>query len=70
MTSELVKLQPAASLVGANRSVVDLGPQMRAERRSLDHIAAVLSVGKSTVATALVKADQISRTDASGRALS
>lgn len=32
--------------------------RMRAENRSLDHIAAVLSVGKSTVARALSKADQ------------
>ncbi|MCM3659304.1 recombinase family protein [Agromyces mediolanus] len=32
--------------------------QMRAENRSLDHIAGVLSVGKSTVARALSKADQ------------
>ena len=32
--------------------------RMRAERASLDHIAAVLSVGKSTVARALNKADQ------------
>ncbi|MBD3753368.1 MAG: recombinase family protein [Micrococcales bacterium] len=32
--------------------------RMRAEHRSLDHIAAVLSVGKSTVARALNKADQ------------
>lgn len=32
--------------------------RMRAERASLDHIAGVLSVGKSTVARALSKADQ------------
>ena len=32
--------------------------RMRAERASLDHIAGVLSVGKSTVARALNKADQ------------
>ena len=32
--------------------------RMRAENRSLDHIAGVLSVGKSTVARALSKADQ------------
>ena len=32
--------------------------RMRAENRSLDHIAAVLSVGKSTVARALSRADQ------------
>ena len=32
--------------------------RMRAENHSLDHIAAVLSVGKSTVARALSKADQ------------
>lgn len=32
--------------------------RMRAENRSLDHIAAVLSVGKSTVARALSKSDQ------------
>ena len=32
--------------------------RMRAESRSLDHIAGVLSVGKSTVARALSKADQ------------
>ncbi|MDQ1218147.1 recombinase family protein [Microbacterium arborescens] len=44
--------------------------RMRAEGCSLDHIAAVLSVGKSTVARALVKADHISRADTPGRALS
>ncbi|MCT2224648.1 MULTISPECIES: recombinase family protein [Micrococcales] len=32
--------------------------RMRAENRSLDHIAGVLSVGKSTVARALSKTDQ------------
>lgn len=32
--------------------------RMRAERASLDHIAGVLSVGKSTIARALSKADQ------------
>ena len=32
--------------------------RMRAENHSLDHIAAVLSVGKSTVARALSRADQ------------
>ena len=32
--------------------------RMRAERASLDHIAGVLSVGKSTVARALSRADQ------------
>ena len=32
--------------------------RMRAERASLDHIAGVISVGKSTVARALSKADQ------------
>lgn len=44
--------------------------RMRAEGCSLDHIAAVLSVGKSTVARSLAKGDQISRVAAPGRALS
>lgn len=38
---------------------------MRAENRSLDHIAAVLNVGKSTVARALAKADVSAAVDQS-----
>ena len=37
---------------------IEQAQRMRAERASLDHIAGVLSVGKSTVARALSKADQ------------
>ena len=41
---------------------------MRADNKSLEHIAAVLSVGKSTVACALAKADETTTVDRSSRA--
>ena len=42
--------------------------RMRADNKSLEHIAAVLSVGKSTVACALAKADETTTVDRSSRA--